>query len=88
MAFVSHVELKSISEALKDESWIATMHEELNQFTRNEVWPLVPRSDQMNIIGTKWVFRNKLVESRVITRNNICGFMVSFTLSYTFSLIF
>jgi len=37
MVFVSQVEPKSISEALKDESWIATMHEELNQFTRNDV---------------------------------------------------
>ena len=63
MAFVSEVEPKSISEALKDESWIVAMHEELNQFTRNDVWTLVPRSDQMNIIGTKWVFRNKLDES-------------------------
>jgi len=69
MAFVSQVEPKSISEALKDESWIVVMHEELNQFTRNDVWTLVPRSNKMNIIGTKWVFRNKLNESGVITRN-------------------
>jgi len=47
MAFVSPVEPKSISEALKDESWIDVMHEELNQFTRNDVWTLVPRSDQI-----------------------------------------
>jgi len=33
------------------------------------VWFLVPRSDQMNTIGCKWVFRNKLDESGVITRN-------------------
>ena len=45
MTIVSQVELKSISEALKDESWVATMHEELNQFTRNDVWTLVPISD-------------------------------------------
>jgi len=69
MAFVSQVEPESISESLKDESWIATMHEKLNQFTRNDLWTLVPRSDQMNIIGTKWIFRNKLDESGVITRN-------------------
>ena len=39
------------------------MHEELNQFVRNDVWLLVPKIDQMNIIGTKWVFRNKVDES-------------------------
>ena len=45
------------------------MHEELNQFVRNEVWFLVPRTAEMNIIGSKWVFRNKLDEDGVITRN-------------------
>ena len=45
------------------------MHEEMNQFTRNDVWFLVPNSDEMNIIGSKWVFKNKLDEAGVITRN-------------------
>ena len=36
------------------------MQDELNQFTRNDVWFLVPKTDDMNIIGTKWVFRNKM----------------------------
>jgi len=48
---------------------VVAMHEELNQFTRNDVWFLVPRLDEMNIIGSKWVFRNKLDEAGVITRN-------------------
>jgi len=45
------------------------MHEELNQFTQNEVWILVPKTKQMNAIGTKWVFKNKLDEQGVIVRN-------------------
>jgi hypothetical protein len=44
------------------------MQEELNNFTRNEVWHLVPRPNQ-NIVGTKWVFRNKQDEHGVVTRN-------------------
>jgi hypothetical protein len=44
------------------------MQEELNNFTRNEVWHLVPRSNQ-NVVGTKWVFRNKQDEHGVVTRN-------------------
>jgi len=38
-----------------------------NQFIRNDVWILVSKSDDMNIIGTKWVFRNKLDETRMVT---------------------
>ena len=45
------------------------MHDKLNQFIRNDVWSLVPKTDGMNFIGTKWVFRNKLDEVGVITRN-------------------
>jgi hypothetical protein len=35
------------------------MQEELNNFTRNEVWHLVPRPNQ-NVVGTKWVFESHL----------------------------
>jgi len=45
------------------------MHEELNQFKRNEVWDLVPKPASHKSIGTKWVFRNKLDESGIIVRN-------------------
>jgi 4-diphosphocytidyl-2C-methyl-D-erythritol kinase len=44
------------------------MQEELNNFTRNEVWELVERPNQ-NVISTKWVFQNKQDEHSVITRN-------------------
>jgi hypothetical protein len=44
------------------------MQEELNNFTRNEVWHLVPRPNQ-NVVGTKWVFRNKQDEHGVVTWN-------------------
>ena len=44
------------------------MQEELNNFNRNEVWSLVERSNQ-NIIGTKWVFKNKFDEHGVVVRN-------------------
>jgi hypothetical protein len=44
------------------------MQEELNNFTRNEVWYSVPRLNP-NVVGTKWVFRNKQDEHGVVTRN-------------------
>ena len=69
VAFVSQIEPKSLDEALQDNNWITTMQVELNQFEYNEVWTLVPRKHKMNIIGTKWVYRNKLDEHGAITRN-------------------
>jgi hypothetical protein len=44
------------------------MQEELNNFTRNEVWNLVPCPNQ-NVVGTKWVFHNKHDEHGVVTMN-------------------
>jgi len=71
MAFVSQTEPKTVADALEDSNWITAMHEELNQFARNEVWTLVPRTSEMNVIGTKWVFKNKLDEQGVIVRNKV-----------------
>ncbi|GKB03026.1 retrovirus-related pol polyprotein from transposon TNT 1-94 [Tanacetum coccineum] len=48
---------------------IIAMQEELNQFIANDVWELVPQPKNMTIIGTKWVFRNKLDENGVVSRN-------------------
>nr|GEU72462.1 copia protein [Tanacetum cinerariifolium] len=45
------------------------MQEELNQFIADDVWELVPQPRNMTIIGTKWVFRNKLDENGVVSRN-------------------
>ncbi|GJR31558.1 retrovirus-related pol polyprotein from transposon TNT 1-94 [Tanacetum coccineum] len=59
----------NVNEALGDESWIVAMQEELNQFVANDVWELVPQPRNMTIIGTKWVFRNKLDENGVVSRN-------------------
>ncbi|GKE57804.1 hypothetical protein Tco_1496989, partial [Tanacetum coccineum] len=39
--FISTTEPKNVNEALKDESWIIAMLEELNQFIANDVWELV-----------------------------------------------
>ena len=43
------------------------MHEELNNFNRNDVWELVERPRDHNVIGTKWVFRNK--QDGIVVRN-------------------
>jgi hypothetical protein len=67
-SFVSSIEPFKVEEALQDLDWVSAMQEELNNFKRNEVWSLVPRPKQ-NVVGTKWVFRNKQDEHGVVTRN-------------------
>ncbi|GJX93854.1 zf-CCHC domain-containing protein [Tanacetum coccineum] len=62
-------EPKNVNEALKDESWVVAMQEELNQFIANDVWELVPLPISQSVIGTKWVFRNKLDENGIVSRN-------------------
>jgi hypothetical protein len=57
-----------VEDALRDLDWVVATQEELNNFKRNKVWSLVERPKQ-NIVGTKWVFRNKQDEHGVVTRN-------------------
>jgi hypothetical protein len=66
--FISSIEPYRIEDALRETDWVVAMQEELNNFTRNEVWHLVTRHNQ-NFVGTKWVFRNKQDEHGVVTRN-------------------
>jgi hypothetical protein len=65
---VSSIEPHRIDNALSDPDWVVAMQEELNNFTRNEVWHSVPCPNQ-NVAGTKWVFHNKQDEHGVVTRN-------------------
>ena len=59
-----------VEEALEDLDWINTMHEELRNFESNQVWTLVEKPDNNhNVIGTKWVFRNKRDEDGQVVRN-------------------
>jgi hypothetical protein len=45
------------------------MKDELNQFEINQVSELVPRAHDRTVVGTKWIFRNKLDENGIIIRN-------------------
>ena len=41
--YLAQFEPKKVEEALKDENWVESMHQDLHQFVRNDVWELVPR---------------------------------------------
>ncbi|GJZ99939.1 retrovirus-related pol polyprotein from transposon TNT 1-94 [Tanacetum coccineum] len=52
--FLSKEEPKKVSEALKHHGWVNAMQDELDQFSRNKVWTLVPAPYGKTIIGSKW----------------------------------
>ena len=62
---------KKVEEALKDENWVESMHQELHQFVRNDVWELVPRPKDTHVIGTKWIFKNKTDKDGEVVRNEV-----------------
>ena len=68
-AFLSIIEPKNIKEALEHSDWISAMQEELAEFKRNDVWKLIPKPKGHSIIGTRWVFRNKLDDLGAVIRN-------------------
>ena len=69
VGFLATFEPSIFEEANQNEHWVAAMNEELDQIEKNNTWELVPRPKDKNVIGTKWVFRNKLNEDGQVTRN-------------------
>jgi hypothetical protein len=57
--FVALFEPQDVRHALSDLSWVNAMYEELENFKRNQVWTLLDPLRDVNVIGTKWVFKNK-----------------------------
>jgi hypothetical protein len=67
--FVALFEPQDVGHALSDLSWVNAMHEELENFERNQVWTLVEPPRDVNVLGTKWVFKNKQGEDGEVVRN-------------------
>ncbi|GKF22040.1 retrovirus-related pol polyprotein from transposon TNT 1-94 [Tanacetum coccineum] len=63
------IEPTNVNKALGDESWVVAMQEELNQFIANDICDLVPLPKNQSFIRTKWVYKNKLDENGIMSRN-------------------
>jgi hypothetical protein len=59
----------NFEEASQEDNWIRAMNEELDQIEKNNTWELVPRPEDKNVIGSKWVFKNKMNEKGQVVRN-------------------
>ncbi|KAL8126096.1 hypothetical protein AgCh_013398 [Apium graveolens] len=69
ISLLSQEDPKKVEEALLDLDWVLAMQEKLNQFERNKVWKLVPKTKGKNPVDIKWVFRNKMDENGIVVRN-------------------
>jgi FtsZ-interacting cell division protein YlmF len=69
VAFLAMTEPKNFAEANKHDDWIRAMNKELDQIEKNNTWELVPRPEDKNVIGSKWVFKNKMNEKGQVVRN-------------------
>ena len=56
-------------EASKDDHWVQAMNDELDQIEKNNTWEMVPRPEGKNIIGSKWIYKNKMNEKGQVVRN-------------------
>jgi hypothetical protein len=63
------LEPKNFNEASKDDHWVKAMNDELDQIEKNNTWEMVHRPEGKNIIGSKWIFKNKLNEQGQVVRN-------------------
>nr|GFA77916.1 putative ribonuclease H-like domain-containing protein [Tanacetum cinerariifolium] len=62
---------KKVTQALDDKSWVKAMQEELLQFKLLNVWTLVDLPYGKRAIGTKWVYKNKNDQRRIIISDEL-----------------
>ena len=62
----THIEPKTLKIVFKNPLWLQAMKEELQALHQNNTWTLVPKPENTNIIGTKWVYNLKYKEDGFI----------------------
>lgn len=61
-------EPKTLRSALKEPHWVKAMEEEIRALHSTHTWELVPRPANVNVIGSKWVYRIKFKENGTVDR--------------------
>jgi hypothetical protein len=67
--FVTLFEPRDVGHTLSYSSWVNAMHEELENFERYHIWTLVDPLRDVNVIRTKWIFKNKQGGDGEVVRN-------------------
>lgn len=55
-------------EAIKHEGWRKAIDDELRSLEESETWELVEREPETEVIDSKWVFREKLMNGKTVKR--------------------
>ncbi|XP_019094567.1 PREDICTED: uncharacterized protein LOC109129963 [Camelina sativa] len=50
---------QTVKQALEDKKWRGALSVEIDAFARNQTMKLVPRQPHFNVVGCKWLFKNK-----------------------------
>ncbi|XP_019094508.1 PREDICTED: uncharacterized protein LOC109129920 [Camelina sativa] len=58
----------TVNQAMKDKVWRDAMSGEIDAFARNRTMDLVPRPLNHNIVGCKWVYKNKFLPNGTLSR--------------------
>ncbi|XP_060971854.1 retrovirus-related Pol polyprotein from transposon RE1 isoform X2 [Cannabis sativa] len=58
----------SVAQALLDPKWNSAMNKEFRALVRNHTWDLVPPDSLYNVVGNKWVFKEKLNADGTVQR--------------------
>ena len=53
------VSFKEAMESSNKDKWLEAMEDELTSMSNNKVWDLIDKSNSINPIGCKWVFKTK-----------------------------
>ena len=54
-------EPSTFKEASKHKCWMEAMKVEYEVFMKNKTWDLVPYFNEKNVIGNKWIYKERLV---------------------------
>ena len=67
--FISKIEPKTVKVAMEHSDWVVAMQSELAEFERNKIWRLIPKPEDVSIVGLKWIFKNKTDKDGNTVRN-------------------
>lgn len=63
-----NAEPKNLNNALINPVWLEAMREIIRALDQNKTWGLVPRTYDMNVVGSKWIFKTKFKSDGSVER--------------------